>query len=141
MAVYKINDVDDARFIAEHFGFVPSNEGQRGAFPIRQLAKHLEQYGHTLDTSDYVSSAINRVDPSYFVTALVKIGEDENGTAVITPAYTQIALSEVREITGKTGRGRPGYMDIVNAAVEREHWTPVGHKHADYKVIQVNTNV
>jgi hypothetical protein len=137
MATYKINDVDDARVIAHHFGFVPSNEGQRGAFPIRQLANYLAGYGHTLDTSEYVSSAVTRVDPSYLVTALVRIGEDEEGTPIITPAYAQISLSEVREITGKTQRGKPGHGDIVNAAIRREAWTPVGTKN-DFTVVKLN---
>lgn len=141
MAVYKINDVDDARLVAERFGFKPSNEGQRGAFPVRQLAKHLAQYGHQLDTSEYVSSASRRVDPSYLVEALVKIDETDSGDAVITPAYAQITLSEVREFTGKTGKGRPGAMDIVNATVAREEWTPVGNTVKDFKVSQLNTNV
>lgn len=130
MATYKVDDVDDARFIADLFGFTPSNEGQRGAFPIRQLANYLAQYGHKLDTTDYVSSATTKADPSYWVAAPVKIGEDENGDPIIAPRYAQISLSEVREITGLMGRGKPGHNAIVSAVVQRESWTPVGTKNS-----------
>lgn len=130
MATYKVSDVDDARFIADMFGFVPSNEGQRGAFPIRQLANHLAQYGHRLDTAEYVSSATTKADPSYWVAVPTKIGEEDNGEPVIAPQYAQISLSEVREITGLSGRGKPGHGAIIEAVVKRESWTPVGSKNA-----------
>lgn len=129
MATYKVNDVDDARFIAEMFGFTPSNDGQRGAFPVRQLANYLAGYGHTLDTTEYVSSATTKVDPAYWVAVPVKIDENENGP-VIAPRYAQISLSEVREITGLTGRGKPGHGAIIEAVIRREKWTPVGSRNA-----------
>lgn len=131
MATIKINDVDDARFVAKHYGFTPSNEGQRGAFPVKQLAEHLGKYGHNLDLSEYVSSATTRVDPSYLVTTLVKDGDN------IRVEYANIALSEVRELTGKTGRGRPGYMDIINATVARDGWTPVSNSKNAFDVTQL----
>jgi len=136
MITYKIGDVDDARFVAELVGFVPSNQGQRGAFPIRQLAEFLARHGHQLDTSEYVSSATTKVDPSYWVGIPVKVDQDADGNAVVAPKYAQISLSEVRELTGLTGRGKPGHGAIVEAVVRREHWTPVGSK-SSFKVTKL----
>lgn len=137
MATFKVNDVDEARFIAKMVGFVPSNEGQRGAFPIRQLSAFLAGQGHKLDITDYVSGVSTKVDPVYWVAIAGKIGEDEQGNPIIAPRYAQIALSEVREITGKTGRGKPGFNDIISAVVHREQWTPSGLK-SSFEVTRLN---
>lgn len=126
MAKIVVKSVDDARFVAAYFGMQVSNEGSRGAFPIVQLERYLRTFDHELDRSEYQpSNEVQRNDPIYRVRTLVKInGKGQS----IAPAYAEIALSEVRERTGKRGRGRPGKDAIVAAVVDREKWRPVDNR-------------
>lgn len=126
MATYVIKDVEDAHFFANMFGMRVTR--QRGRFPKDQLRVLLESYGHQLDDSEYVpSSALPKKDPVYRIVAPIRLkngrGRPKNGDVVrIGRGVIELPLSEIRALTGKTGRGRVGEPAAIEAAIKRAGW-------------------
>jgi hypothetical protein len=115
MATFKVRNVNDARVVAEYFR-VETPEG-RGKFPIKALERALAEQGHTLDTTDYVTSdALPRDGRVFEVKALVRRGD------VIVPETATVSIDRVRQATGNYARGRVSKSDIVNVVIKDMEW-------------------
>lgn len=115
MATFKVRNVNDARAVASYFN-VDTPEG-RGKFPIKALERALSAQGHTLDTTDYVTSdALPRDGRVFEVRALVREGD------VIVPETATISIDRVRQSTGNYARGRVSNSDIVRVVIEDMGW-------------------
>lgn len=128
MAIYVMRTAEDGYYWATMFGMKIEPRGSR--FPTAQLRARLEEYGHTLDSSDYEpASSKPKVDPVYRITAPVRIrsvgrpSKNGNGANVrIERKVVEMPLSKIRDLTEKRGRGKPGNDAALQAAVIQEGW-------------------